>query len=359
MKRLHAAIASVAAVAIVSSSVPAYAAAAPAAWHVTKIVKAGQMTTFNTVVSSGKADAWAFGYVGQSINAQEIAWHWNGRTWRNVTLPKGSGGGLAVSASSVGNVWAVANMHGGGGVALHWNGHKWAIARKFPMERNHGGPLNPQVTTFSPTNVWVYGMTALNAGTGTWHFDGHRWTYSNRGFQPAQASAVSSRDIWAIDDADPRALGHYNGKKWTTVSLGSVRPAAVTFLNAIYARTASDVWVAGYDSIKQTTFMAHWNGKVWQRVGIPGSWSISAMISDGSGGLWLSGYQPSSQKPAGQFLLHRTRTGVVTTVTVPGGSLVSQFAGFAQVQGTASLWGAGSLEAKNGSRSDGAIFRLG
>lgn len=111
-------------------------------------------------------------------------------------------------------------------------------------------------------------------------WDGRAWSKVSipdpaRGFIPLQAVAArSASDVWAAGEiafgGHPLIL-HWNGTRWgrvrspTTSGQGDV-------LAAVAAASASDAWAvgnAGSSSILSTTLIEHWNGRTWSHVPSP------------------------------------------------------------------------------------------
>jgi hypothetical protein len=85
------------------------------------------------------SNCWAVGPALRAfgIHLQNEALHWNGTQWSYASMP-GPGPFTqmpslnAMACTSAANCWAVGDFngtagHGGGGQAVHWNGHKWVL----------------------------------------------------------------------------------------------------------------------------------------------------------------------------------------------------------------------------------------
>jgi hypothetical protein len=73
----------------------------------------------------------------------------------------------------------------------------------------------------SDTDVWVFGGSGAQKGTGTWHYDGHTWTQATGLANTIEtASAVSPTDIYGIAAKVVPAdtVVHFNGSTWQAVS---------------------------------------------------------------------------------------------------------------------------------------------
>jgi hypothetical protein len=102
--------------------------------------------------------------------------------------------------------------------------------------------------------------------------------------------------------------------------------------------------------------LLHWNGKTWSRAAQDSGLALDEMTGDGTGGLWLSGSDVTSQ--AG-YLVHYAG-GTFTPQAVPTESGYDGVAGeLAHVPGGTSVWGIGSLQPAGNAINEGVIFRYG
>ena len=319
----------------VGALAPAQATAGPG-WRVVwshRFARPPEYGSLNSVVSTGRNNAWAFGgtdVVGVA-SGTPVAEHWNGRTWRPVALPAGLTGSIAAaSAPAANDVWAVGGL---GGFVLHYNGSAWSVVRRWKR------PLEPTaVAAFSPTDVWVF------CDPGTWHLHGRTWTkVTGLAGSIAWASAVSAHDIWAVGGSAGILL-RYNGRSW-----GRVRGKALTGLQfgALLAVSPGNVWVDGGQ------FLLHLKGGAWTRVRFP-SWPVTpfSLAPDGSGGLWMNNF--SINALVGPTVVHLSGAGGWRQYRVPGNGLIYDLA---RIPGTSSLWGTGN----RGTRTavDAAIWAYG
>jgi predicted small integral membrane protein len=205
------------------------------------------------------------------------------------------------------------------------------------------------VNAFSPTNVWVFGGPGAFPGIGTWHLRGSTWRkVTGLAGAISTASALSRSDMWAIgaDSVSPDdILLHYNGTTWQQVT-----GTALTGLQfeRILALSDTDVWVTAAPGGGPRQQLLHFDGTQWSSVPItvPQSVQLVGITSDGSGGLWFSGFGT-----AAQWAVHRSATGTWSSTKLAAGSTVYNLA---LIPGTKSLWGAGTLAAAPG--SDAAIW---
>lgn len=164
------------------------------------------------------------------------------------------------------------------------------------------------------------------------------------------ASAVSGSDIWAVGVTEHHGtlssfVEHYNGTAWRRAPASS----AVRNPSAVLALSGNDVWVVGSRSGGKPT-LARWHSGRWQAEPAPFSGLVEQVISDGSGGLWLTSF--GSTPSSASLVWHRSRDGKWTRTDItsaPGGSL----SGLGLILGTTSVLGVGSVG------SDAAIYAHG
>ena len=163
---------------------------------------------------------------------------------------------------------------------------------------------------------------------------------------PSQVSAVSATDIWVLGEKlsnlNASVLAHWNGRKWSTLALPSVKipKGAMDQVADLTAFSATDVWAINYlmagTAGATATYLLHWNGKAWSRVYLkyPSSYAYN-ITSDGHGGIWMTAAGPG---PAYQWrFYHRTAAGQWAQYAV-GASDKINLLGTAWIPGTSSLW---------------------
>ena len=292
-------------------------------------------SAYVAVASPSRTAAWAVGGAGGNGNpatGRPTGARWQHGSWRAIRLPSGLSGWLgAVSADSAKDAWAVSIVSG---YVLHWNGTKWAVARRFP---EHSLPSElTGVTALSPSNVWVFGGPGADPGLGTWHFNGHSWhqVTSGPGVGIVTASPLSATNIWAIgsSSAPQDSIVHFTGK-WQ-----SVRATALSGLQftAIAAVSKHDVWAVG--TVQTNSFLprlVHLTSRGWSRVRVPWLVDPIGLAPDGRGGIWIT-----AQNSSGMWALHRSATGSWSRIKMKPSAVLLRIA---LIPGTTSLWGAGSV----------------
>jgi hypothetical protein len=310
-------------------------------WHVAfthHYLPQGIGSSYISITAPAKGVAWAAGGAGGTgspATGRPAAARWRNGRWRPVSLPQGLTGSLeAISADSAKDAWAVSLQTG---FALHWNGKKWSVARRWPALTHGLRRELTGVTALSPSDVWVFGGPGAFPGVGTWHFNGHSWAHvtSAPGNGIETASALSAKNIWAIGSAKAPddSIAHFTGR-WHTV-----RAAALSGLqlSSIAAVSRHDVWAAGtLQANSRQPRVVHLTRSGWSRMSLPWPVDPARVAPDGRGGIWITAFGA-----AGSFVIHRSARGTWSRATI--GRNASVF-GIALIPGTTSLWGAGSFK---------------
>jgi hypothetical protein len=297
---------------------------------------ANNYSAYGTIVATSKNNAWALGgsdeSYGNGTTQQAEAVHWNGSDWSKVTLPTAKDFIVAASAPAANDIWAVTHQ---GGYILHYNGSKWTVAHQLP-----NGPTElTDVVALSSTNVWVFGGSGEEAGYGTWHFNGSKWTREGGNVLGASfASAVSASNIWAVGssgDAPENQILHYTGSTWQKVSSSAF--SGLEGFNSITSLSASSVWLTAWGGNSGfNSYLLHYNGHVFSKVKVPWSMNTGRVVSDGAGGIWFSGLSSTGQ----DYAVHVTAKGAMSRTEV------SHIGSLTTVPGTTALWSAGTADNK-------------
>jgi hypothetical protein len=294
----------------------------------------------NGVAGSSTADIWAVGSINSARDTHIR--HWNGSTWSVVTpatipLPPSGGRRLrttglnAVTTFGGANAWAVGKAQfadfSRNALVERWNGSAWSLVA---VNSAVGSELNA-VSGTGASDIWAVGSggAAGSAAQSTLalHWNGSSWSSSaTKNTNTINAlrgvAAVASNNVWAVGDAIKTPgdgvsvyrtlIEHWTGSSWTVVPSPNIG-AGNNSLQAIKARSASDIWAVGYyDDITgsiplRRTFTVHWNGTAWSVVG---------SANPGTGDNWLR----SVVAPAGT-------TQAFASGTSAAGTLVERFAG--------------------------------
>jgi hypothetical protein len=294
-------------------------------------------------------EAWFFGGTNLKRTGRPIAERWINDGWRRPVLPSGLTSWIAAaSAASAKNVWAVSHL---GGYVLDWVDGTWTQA---PGWTPQPGRQLTGITAFTKNNVWVFGASSgANAGAGTWHYSGGTWKpVTGVASDIYRASDLGPASIWAIGGigGSRNAVEHYDGLNWAQVTGKALRGMR---FNAVLALTPDSVWVAGrarqHGRLKPK--LAHFNGRQWVLIAVPGRAIPSQISSDGHGGIWVA-----ANSAAGSWMRHRSQHGRWRSTKIGTGP-ANQINAIAHIPGTTSLWAGGRTEAGTGTNA--AIYSHG
>jgi hypothetical protein len=216
----------------------------------------------------------------------------------------------------------------------------------------------------SATEVWTVGFSGSATFVSRWN--GSSWVTipslpPGPGRHLMVLEAVAARtptDVWAVGwDRDYDTAGrpvsslvaHWNGTSWTRIP--SPNPLNRNILYDVTALASNDVWAVGVaqdttgSGIKQRSLMTHWDGTAWSTVTTPqaeaGSDDILLSVAAVSAsGVWAVGYYYSPTSGIHEPLLLHA---VGSTVTRDPGPNIAD---------PAFLWGTAAL-------SDGTVWAVG
>jgi hypothetical protein len=264
----------------------------------------------NDVVAVGSGNAWAVG----RFDADRIL-HWDGTGWRPVEVPGLPKSAVLVSVTAAGpsDVWAVGQRDIGSlwkSLAVHWDGTAWAVVRTWrPPADVHTD--YEAVSVGAPDDVWASGFRYDSAsGEGKSivdHWDGRRWRRVH-GLDDVVSegvtdlTTVSPTDVWVVGSrsvagGEVPMTEHWDGSTWTLEATPT--PGINSGIERISAVSSSDVWAAGWiltGRRHRTTFeplALHWDGSTWSQFPVAGGSarrSVATGVSAVSGtDAWLSG----------------------------------------------------------------------
>jgi hypothetical protein len=357
---------------VVASLGQAQGATAPG-WRVTKTL--GPYAGATGVIgflSTGARDAWSTWSTCNPCSGSKRAQtfmvqRWNGSAWHVVPLPKAlevqeSEFGVGLAASSSTNAWLF-NWFQDSTRAVHWTGRSWHVVRipDWVVRGNLSGDVSLATYAFAPTSAWVFSFgidSFTKPETFAARYSHGKWGKSYLPGVPTAADAVSANDIWVLGVTTKSALGkhqvqilmHWNGYRWGTVALPRPPkvPAGTTgVIGGLTALGAHSVWLTRSivtATSYYATYLLHWNGKGWRRVGIkyPKS-SINELASDGHGGLWMIANGPA---PKYSWYFYHYGAGRWSRVAVPSarGTTEDGAGQLVNVPGTTSMLAAGQVE---------------
>ena len=228
---------------------------------------------------------------GTSDVEESVAFHFNGTSWSQVTIPAGVTLG-PLAAFSATDLWSVNNN----GDAEHFNGSTWTRT-KLPISTTLPDLDMTSISGSSPSDIWAAGR-AFTEGVERQkiapvleHFNGTSWTNVtvpvNGGV--SDVAAISPTDAFALDGG---SLIQWNGSTWSVVTATTQTGAAVSG-TALAALSPTDVWLAGVATLD------NFNGTTWTSVPVPSTAALTpagqmlaepdAAAAAGPGTVWFVG----------------------------------------------------------------------
>jgi hypothetical protein len=190
----------------------------------------------------------------------------------------------------------------------HWDGQKWTLVLDQSHVLGNGTQAQASVlwtTTATGGQVLAGGAQIGSDNVSRAYlerWDGQKWQQVdvNSLGQNASAivslSAVSADNIWAIvqntisGQGTATAFAHWDGKTWKQVSAPAWLVGQKTYTQHILALSSTNVWAMNNYS---PSVLAHWNGTSWSQVKLPASslnldtFSIDFTVS--AGATWVVG----------------------------------------------------------------------
>jgi hypothetical protein len=304
------------------------------------------------VVCTSAANCWTVGFDEVNGALLNQALHWNGKRWSAARIPSPGGtrlGALSelygVRCMSARSCWAVGYyLRQDTGVltqALHWNGTRWSLTVTPDPGGKKMSDFNSlsDVACTSATDCWATGQYVPGSGPGDvtmnlmLHWNGERWTQAPvpnpGGMHTGDVSMLqgircaSARNCWAVGTDGPDLTSvvlrnqvlHWNGSKWSKVSVPNPEGTKIGDENKLQALTcssATDCLAAGDYTTDAPDSPAlnevlHWNGTNWsqQKTPNPGgkgtndSNSLTAISCSAPSDCWAAGALRNGQ---GAFL---------------------------------------------------------
>ena len=370
------------AVAVVASILPAQAATAKG-WRISATLPAGhgRVEILGSIAAVSAGDAWTTGFSstieGNLSHLEPAIEHWNGKSWRPVSLPSKLAAKWAkdepfltpITASSAKNVWAFAGLGAGAVHYLRLKGSHWSIGT-VPGTSSSTVEISA-ARAFSSKNVWAFGTRLKFSGqtlTQTPYavrYNGTKWSSVKVGGsgEIEAISATSGSSIWAVVDPSdgttaPTVVHWTPAAGWQPAA---VQPALTNAadLSSIVAESNGTVWVGGSTGTKPYAAELKPGGSSWTTATLPAgsggsNWAISGLAVQANGGLWaLSTNEQTSGQP--QRMLHRQ--GTTWSVVKPSfGNHEWLLEQIVTVPHTNSVWGAGTR--KQGSTSANGLIAI-
>jgi hypothetical protein len=199
-------------------------------------------TFIDQVAAFNPRDVWVFALrvTGSPANGtfrlRPFAERFDGRTWRQVAIPVRPGdGAFTVSAVSARDMWALTGtVTPGSGIyakprVLHWNGRSWRPVTIQPRRPN-GGTMTT-ILGVGPDNVWVGGSRQQPKGGSdelVQHWNGKTWTTvsppaaaTDQDFYSTSMTPDGNGGIWLLGSTyaspipGPARVWDYRGGTWS------------------------------------------------------------------------------------------------------------------------------------------------
>jgi hypothetical protein len=338
-----------------ASAASAARAATPGWRQVKQFAQCGNGQVLS-VTAKGPLNAWASGYVPvcNSLPAATapLLTHWNGRSWREVTLPSRfttntTDGATAVAPLSGSETWAFAGLRQAS-YALLWQHNRW---HTYALANN--SYLSTAVA-FSQTNAWAFGSVGASAYAA--RFNGKVWRQVPIPVVPQSTADLAPTNMWAVGPLaaavntpfpQPYGLAHWTGR-WKTTPFPDLRLPHGAGID--YAWVVSDnslgTFVAASISSQPGWVLLHWTGSRWFKLTTPAPADyIGPMARDGNGGLWIASV-PATLTCSGTScnditMLHRSAAGAWASIVVNVQNL--GVTTMRLIPGTLSVWAGGNI----------------
>lgn len=334
----------------------------------------GSLPSLQSVTALGTKDVWISGVT----TTPWMPWvlQWSGRTVGTSTQVPGASltafdlGATSFESDTEG--WGLAGVGIGlpaSNVAEHWHGGRWTMTPlPLPADPATTAIFLHGVATVSTTDAWAVGGL-YKAGKGVVgdlqalgsvieHWDGTTWTVvpDPVANQPDTfLSAVEARtatDVWAVGRQSEGAgnivplVEHWDGTAWSVSRTPAVsQPAA---LYAVSASGANDVWAVGGQTMTGTTNTAvplveHWDGATWTVAqGLPdvGNARLISVYAASRADVWAIVETPDGANQ----LLHTDGTSWTATI-LPGPQELGLRYFYSGLDGTGSgdVWAVGEV----------------
>ena len=275
-----------------SDSTVAYERTGPTSWK--GVAFPGGTGTVEAAAATSPSSVWA----AYDFSGGAQVDHWNGSRW--TVVKSFSAAVTGITALGANDVWVYGGVRGDGTGVWHYNGRTWTEV---------SGTLQGG-SALSDGNVWAYDYTSDTVD----HFNGRTWTAMSVAnllppppqIRPAQVTgviALSPSNVYATaitsyipNLGGPLELLHYNGHGWTKVTTS-------TFGGSREQRIVPDgnggLWLADAASAGGQAAVLHYSGGRLTEVPIPATASLpvlpfSLSLIPGTGGLLAGGVQYAS-----------------------------------------------------------------
>jgi hypothetical protein len=241
------------------TNVPAIYRYANGVWADETVGTAGHMTAVTAVAAD---NMWTAGGGG-------LAFHFDGSTWSQFTVPGGCVHGI--DALTPNDIWVTP-----------------AEGQPY-MRRYSGGMVNEWDTYTAPQSSGMNGVSIVSADDGwavgnggtAYRFNGTDWQVVDTGVTASltQVDMIAADDGWIVG-----AMGtvlHWDGSAWTAVAT----PAGTNTLHGVFAVATDDVWAVGDNGT-----IVHYDGAAWTLVPSPLATSLTSVHFVSASDGWIAGF---------------------------------------------------------------------
>ena len=329
------------------------------AFRITPVPNVGPGAVLNDVKVVSPTDVWAVGErsaATYNFPRAAVALHWNGANWSNTPVPAPANAVsyklLAVDASNSTNVWAVGEARVGSFTDfvffVRWNGASWNLVQVVadPLYPEYSVAGIKSIKVLSENDIWAVGQ---RAGGYSWtlHWDGASFATvpspNIDNFNQLQdVDATAPNDVWAVGSF---IVIRWNGTEWQVVP-NAPRSA---HLKSVAVVAPNDVWAAGivtvcgpFEGCSSYTQLVHFNGTQWTTVpneGVAGNGSLNSISGTAPDNVWLVGRDNNNKT----FVAHYDGTvwqRVASENTPPSDSDVDELLGVSAFSPT-EVWAVG------------------
>lgn len=184
----------------------------------------------------------------------------------------------------------------------------WRVDTTIAVRGNAN--LLSSVTAVSPSDAWATGLVGKTSGsalphTFIRHWNGKAWRpvplpatiarqWARQDAFFSEVGASSARSVWVFGGLEGGYL-RLSGGRWSLRRLpgaGSVSSGTILQIDAAKVFSGSNVWALGERTsvsgtqLVNAAYAAHYNGRKWVQVTVPGSFAITAVSAASSKEMW-------------------------------------------------------------------------
>lgn len=330
-------------------------------WHI--VPSPNTPATYNSLGSLAAFsanDVWATGTAQYYPSPTDpILEHWNGSTWKMASPPAsatGNGFGAMTIVPGTPEVWVLS----GGGFTELWNGSAW---QQIPTA-NVNTPSLSSIVALSTTNAWLVGnyyqSPQMPNAALIEHWNGTTWSQVTAAYPKGSQhtflnaiTALSATNIWAVGSYDNgitspgyTLVEHWNGTTWSLISAPNPGPNNNVLLSVSRIPNTNDLWAVGFEFNGSQTqnLIEYWNGTVWSLVTVPQpgvGGQLSGVVALSANSAWVVGNYTNGQ--GDEYTLTEYWNGTTwNVISSPNPSTYSSLSSLVSVPGSTTLWAVGS-----------------